>query len=105
MHGNLAAMEADLALGPAPAVAEAAFATAMRRAGELLRSSQSICSIAPMPAVRQKRSNELATSCQAISSLGKSAIAEGLVTFVMALLSFADSTPEPNGSGGQRLLP
>ena len=33
MHRNLATMEADLALGPAPAVADAASAAAMRRAG------------------------------------------------------------------------
>ena len=37
LHGNLATMEADLSLGPAPAVADAASATIMRRAGELLR--------------------------------------------------------------------
>ena len=37
MHGNLATMETDLALGPAPAGANAASATIMRRAGELLR--------------------------------------------------------------------
>src|SRR2546429_3581683 len=37
MHGNLATMETDLSLGPAPAVADAASATIMRRAGELLR--------------------------------------------------------------------
>src|SRR5438876_10360327 len=37
MHGNLATMEADLSLGPAPAMADAASATIMRRAGELLR--------------------------------------------------------------------
>src|SRR5512132_3628787 len=37
MHGNLATMEPDLSLGPAPAVADAASATIMRRAGELLR--------------------------------------------------------------------
>ena len=36
MHRNLAAVEADLALGPAPAVADTASAAAMRRAGELL---------------------------------------------------------------------
>ena len=37
MHRNLAAVEADLALRRAPAVADAASAAAMRRAGELLR--------------------------------------------------------------------
>ena len=37
MHGNLAAVEADLSLGRAPAVADAASAAAMRRAGEPLR--------------------------------------------------------------------
>jgi len=37
MHGNLATMETDLSLGPAPAVSDAASATIMRRAGELLR--------------------------------------------------------------------
>jgi hypothetical protein len=36
MDGNIAAMEADLALGSAPAVAYAASTAAMRRAGELL---------------------------------------------------------------------
>jgi hypothetical protein len=46
-----------------------------------------------MPAVKQKRSNELSTSCQAASSLGASAIDETVLAFVMALLSFADSTP------------
>jgi hypothetical protein len=34
---NLATMETDLSFGPAPAVADAASATIMRRAGELLR--------------------------------------------------------------------
>src|SRR5262245_29636084 len=56
-------------------------------------SSQSICSMAPIPAVRQKRSKELSTSCQAVSRLGTSASDEGVVVVVMALLSFADSTP------------
>ena len=37
LHGNLATMETDLSLGSAPAVADAASATIMRRAGELLR--------------------------------------------------------------------
>src|SRR5262249_44162641 len=36
MHSNFATMETDLSLGPAPAVADAASATIMRRAGELL---------------------------------------------------------------------
>jgi hypothetical protein len=33
-------------------------------------SSHSICSMAPIPPVRQKRSKELSTSCQAVSRLG-----------------------------------
>src|ERR1700719_630819 len=49
--------------------------------------------MAPIPAVRQKRSNELSTSCQAVSRLGTSANGEVVVVLVMALLSFADSTP------------
>ena len=36
MHHNIAAMEADLARGPAPAVADAASIAAMRHASELL---------------------------------------------------------------------
>jgi len=36
IHGNLAIMETDLFLGPAPAVTDAAAATIMRRARELL---------------------------------------------------------------------
>ena len=43
-------------------------------------SSQSICSMAPIPAVRQKRSKELSTSCQAVSRLGASASDEGVVS-------------------------
>jgi len=93
LHGNLATMETDLSLGPAPAVADAASATIMPRPGELLRVLESICSMAPIPAVRQKRSKELSTSCQAVSRLGTSASDEGVVIVVMALLSFADSTP------------
>src|SRR6188472_2400787 len=49
--------------------------------------------MAPIPAVRQKRSNELSTSCQAVLRLGTSASDEGVVLVVMALLSLADSTP------------
>jgi hypothetical protein len=36
MHGDLTAVESDLALGRAPALADTASAPAMRRAGELL---------------------------------------------------------------------
>jgi hypothetical protein len=35
MHDNPATMETDLSFGPAPAVADPASATIMRRAGEL----------------------------------------------------------------------
>src|SRR6516165_10599162 len=56
-------------------------------------SSRSICSTASIPAVRQKRSNELSTSCQAVSRLGTSANNGVVVVLVMALLSFADSAP------------
>src|SRR6266568_4172933 len=49
------------------------------------------------PAVKQKRSNELSTSRQAISRLGTSGSDEGMVLIVMALLSFADSTPRAYG--------
>jgi hypothetical protein len=37
MHGNLATMETDLSLGPAPVVADAASATVMRPADEMPR--------------------------------------------------------------------
>jgi len=91
LHCNITAVEADLALGDAPPVADAASA----RRGPVRRcaSSRSTCSMAPIPATRQKRSNELSTSCQAASRLGIGAIDEGVIMFVMALLSFADSTP------------
>ena len=84
MDRNLAAVEA-LALGPAPAVADAG------RAGSAGLLAQHL-SMAPIPAVRQKRSNELSTSCQAVARLGTSASDEVVVVLVM-LLSFADSTP------------
>jgi hypothetical protein len=53
MHGNLAAVEADLALGSAPAVADAAATAAMRHASELL------CRKTPIDSDReaQKRRN------------------------------------------------
>ena len=61
---------------------------------------------AAIPAVRQKRSNELSTSCQAVSMLGTSANGEVVVVPVMALLSFAEfDTPSLTAQGGQRLLP
>jgi hypothetical protein len=56
-------------------------------------SSRSICSMAPIPAVRQKRSNELSTSRQAISRLGKGGRHVAVLVLAMALLSFADSSP------------
>jgi hypothetical protein len=37
MHGGLAAVEADLAFGRAPALADAVLAAPIRRPGELLR--------------------------------------------------------------------
>jgi hypothetical protein len=46
-----------------------------------------------MPAIKQKRSNELSISRQAASRLGTNVIAAVVVGFVMALLSFVDSTP------------
>ena len=41
-----------------------------------LASSRSICSSAPMPAVKQKRSNEMYTSSHAVSRLGAGRIVE-----------------------------
>src|SRR5262249_35368868 len=73
MHGNLATMENNI-------------------------SSPSLCSMATKQAVRQKRSKELSTSCQAVSRLGMSASDEGVVIVVMALLSLRIRHPEPNGS-------
>ncbi len=63
---NLAAVEADLARRRAPAVADAASAAAVRRAGKLLRVLAHHLFNGADPAVRQKRSNELSTSRQAI---------------------------------------
>src|SRR5262249_13847460 len=77
MHGNLATMETDLSLGPAPAVADPACATIMRRAGEL-------------PCVLAKH---LLDGSDPGRQLGTSASDEGVIIVVMALLSFADSTP------------
>jgi len=58
----------------------------------------------PIPAVRQKRSKELSTSCQAVSRLGTSATDEGVVIVVMALLSFAAfDTPSLTASSGPNM--
>jgi hypothetical protein len=54
----------------------------MRRAGELLRVLAKHWFMAPILAVRQKRSKELSTPCQAISRLGTSASDEGVVIVV-----------------------
>jgi hypothetical protein len=92
-HNNLAAVEADQSLSRAPAVASALSPSAMAVSGEPLRViAQHL--LQRSDAGRQtKRSNELSTSCQAASRLGASVIGEGVVVFVMALLSFADSSP------------
>src|SRR5262249_57974164 len=90
---NLAAVEADLAFGSAPALP---YRSPPRLCGLPARSwasPRSICSTASIPAVRQKRSNELSTSCQAVARLGTSANEGVVVVLVMALLSFADSAP------------
>src|SRR5215831_20615940 len=52
IHGNLATMEPDLSLGPAPAVTDAAAATIMRRAASCCTSSQRICSMAARSGAR-----------------------------------------------------
>jgi hypothetical protein len=60
--------------------------------------------MAPIPAVRQKRSKELSTSCQAVLRLGASASDEGVVIVVMALLPLRIDTPSLTAQGGQRLI-
>jgi hypothetical protein len=77
IHGNFAAVEADLALGRAPALVNALSTAAVGVPVSCCASSHGICSIAPSPAVRQKLSNELSTHCQAASRLGASVIDEG----------------------------
>jgi hypothetical protein len=77
IHGNFAAVEADLALGRAPALVDALSTAAVGVPVSCCASSHGICSIAPIPAVRQKLSNELSTHCQAASRLGASVIDEG----------------------------
>ena len=77
IHGNFAAVEADLALGRAPALVNALSTAAVGVPVSCWASSHGICSIAPSPAVRQKLSNELSTHCQAASRLGASVIDEG----------------------------
>src|SRR4051812_4130009 len=55
--------------------------------------------MAPIPAVRQKRSNELSTSCQAALRLGTSASDEGVVIWRCLLCGF--DTPSLRAQGGQ----
>jgi hypothetical protein len=59
--------------------------------------------MAPIPTTRQKRSNEMSTSCRAASKSGLRAIDEGVVMFVMALLLCGFDTPSLAAQGGQRL--
>jgi hypothetical protein len=92
MHGDLAAVEANLAFGRAPAVADAVLAAAIRGSGELLRIiTEHLLDRAD--AGRQTEPLELSTSCQAVSRLGTSANNGVVVVLVMALLPFADSSP------------
>jgi hypothetical protein len=65
----------------------------MRRAGELLRVIAKHLLDRSDSGRQTEALKELSTSCQAVSRLGTSASDEGVVTVVMALLSFADSTP------------
>jgi hypothetical protein len=93
MHADLAAMEADLAFGRAPALPMRCSPRLYGAPVSCCASARSICSIAPMPAVKQNRSKDLSTSCQAVSRLGTSANDRVVVVLVMALLSFTESTP------------
>ena len=93
MHGELAAVEANLAFGRAPALADAVLAAAIRRAGELLCVITEHLLDRADAGPKQTRSKDLSTSCQAVSRLGASANDGVVVVLVMALLSFADSTP------------
>ena len=93
LHGNLATMKTDLSLGSAPAVADAASATIMRRASELLR-------VIAKPLLDGSDSGSQTEALKGAvhilpsrSRLGTSASDEGVVTVVMALLSFAESAP------------
>jgi hypothetical protein len=106
MHGNLATMEADLSLGPAPAVADAASATSMRYAGELLRVLTKHLLDGSDPGRQTEALKGAVHSLPSRLEAGTSASDEGLIVVVMALLSFADSTPPSlTAQGGQRLLP
>src|SRR5262249_14223613 len=67
--------------------------------------------MAPIPAVRQKRSKELSTSRQAVSRLGPTASEQGGVTVLLPFLSFAatpallPATPRKPANGGPFLPP
>src|SRR5262249_36426664 len=94
MHSNLATIKTDLSLGPAPAVADPASATMMRRAGELPR----VLAKHLLDGSDPGRQTEALKGAVHILPSRLEASDEGVVIVVMALLSFADSTPRPSGS-------
>jgi hypothetical protein len=67
----------------------------MQRRGQPLDNVAGFMNLAALDGCvgTEGRSKELSTFCQAVSRLGTSASDEGVVKVVMALLSFADSTP------------
>jgi hypothetical protein len=73
--------------------AVAASATIMRRASEPLRVIAKHLLDGSDSGSQTEALKGASTSCQAVSRLGTSASDEGVVTVVMALLSFAESAP------------
>src|SRR5262249_25014361 len=93
MHSNLATVETDLSLGPAPAVADAASATIMRRAGEFLRVLAKHLFDGSDPGRQTEALKGAVHILPSRLEAGHEREHEGVVIVVMALLSFADSTP------------
>ena len=97
---DLAAMEADLPRGLAPAVPVPSVSAAVAGTAHPGRILLQHAGKVARPVVRQKRSKLAPTSCQASSMIAAGTTVADVVDFFMALLSFRwIQHPEPTGSG------
>ena len=86
-------MEADLPLGPAPAIPGAGIRAFVAAPQSAVASSSIIRAKVATPAVRQKCSKLAPTASQASVTIALASGRAGVVFLFMALLSIVDSTP------------
>jgi hypothetical protein len=73
------------------------------RGASCCASLQRVCSMARIPAVRQKGSKELSTSCQVVLRLGTSARGEGVVTVSHGIKLKVGNASFPNSTAARAI--